>query len=174
MRIGIIAAFALGAVVLWTYITSGPEGGPGAAQLERMPPTSTKTFASVQQSLAGERELERAQRDGRLIEAPKQHALRAAVVGAADRVDASPCDKQARESLRAAVVEFENYQDQIEAKPSAETAMVDGRIVDARDFLNKKAIEISKAARVAGVVPTSGLLFGQGRADNRFQCSQRG
>jgi hypothetical protein len=31
-----------------------------------------------------------------------------------------------------------------------------------------------EVARVAGVVPTSGLLFGQGRADNRFQCNQRG
>ena len=176
MRAGFIAIAVLGAASLWiTYGTrAARDGAEAAAKPSPISTTVPTSFADVRQGGGRRDELDRARRDGRLKEAPKQQALRAAVVSAANRVDAAPCDKQAREALGMAVTEFLTSQSQIDDKPASETAMIDGRVIDARTFLNKEAAEISKAARAAGIVSTSGAMFGQASGGSRFLCSRPG
>src|SRR5438105_2043636 len=104
MRIRYFAVLALGLLLLWmTFGAPVPE-----RKIEPMKPDAR--IPTFQQSLANKSELERAYRDGRLTEVPKQHALRVAVLNAGDKVEASPCDPQAREALRGAVTSFLSYQ----------------------------------------------------------------
>ena len=149
MRIRYLAIFALLVLFLWMSF-----GAPVPVRtLEPM--KSDDRIPTFQQSLANKYELQRALRDGRLVEVPRQHALRVAVLDAGDKVKASPCDPSAREVLRAAVAGFLSYQIEVQDKPPMETLAVDGRTIDARGFLNSEAARVMRAAMAAGIVPAN-------------------
>lgn len=170
MRIRYLAIFGLGALFLWMSF-GAPVAVPTMQPMR--PDARVPTF---QQSLSNKSELERALREGRLVEAPKQHKLRVAVLKAGDRVKASPCDPTAREALRAAVAEFLSYQLEVQDKPPMETLVVDGRIIDARGFLNTDAAVVMRAAMAAGIVPANtpgfGATFKDASSGERFACTR--
>ena len=172
MRLRYLAIFALFALFLWLSF-----GAPvPMASMEPMKPDAR--IPTFQQSVANKSELQRALRDGRLVEMPKQHTLRIAVLDAGDRVAASPCDPKGREALRLAVAEFLSYQMQIQDKSPAETLVVDGRTIDARGFLNSGAGAVTQGAIAAGIVTesTPGVagMFRNASAGERFACSRTG
>ena len=168
MRLRYLALLGLGGFLLWMSFGSPV---PGARIAPMQPDARIPTF---QESVANRAELERAQRNGQLAEEPKQRALRGAVINAAARVDASPCDEQGRAALRVAVADFMTYQREIQDKPPAETLVVDGRTIDARGFLNHDAAVASRAAMAAGILPVAAP--GGRRAapgpEGRFVCPQ--
>src|SRR3954451_268254 len=131
MRFRYLAILALCGLFVWFFygaIVPVPKMEP------MKPDPRIPTF---QQSLADGAELERAQAQGRLVEAPRQHDLRTALLRAAERVDGSPCDQAGRESLRVAATEFLAYQLKVNNSAPEETLVVDGRTIDARGLLNK-------------------------------------
>jgi hypothetical protein len=81
--------------------------------------------------------VENAASSGRLHEDPERHALRQAVLNAANRVEASPCDTQQRQKLSDA---FDAYQQHMQAtaEDKVETLTLgDGRVIDvSRHFDN--------------------------------------
>jgi hypothetical protein len=170
MRIRYLALLGLGALLLWMsfgaplpkWTTQGPK--PGA---------HVPTF---QEGLANRYELERALRNGQLAEAPRQHALRVAVLNAGDRVAAAPCSPTAREALRAAATEFLSYQLEIRDKPPLETLFVDGRTINARGFFNTDAASVMRSAMAAGIVPANtpgfGATFKKPSSGERFTCDR--
>src|SRR5436853_4920444 len=168
MRIRYFAVLALAGLLVWFFY-----GAPVPVQkIEPMKPDPR--IPTFQQSFADGAELERAQREGRLVEQPKQHALRAAVLNAAQRVDGSPCDGAARESLRLAATGFLSYQMQLRDDAPTETLVADGRTIDARGFLNKDAADALRAAIAAGIMPpeTPGFnaVFRKPTPRGRFVC----
>jgi hypothetical protein len=168
MRLRHLAIFALFLLLLWMAF-----GAPVPVRtVQPMKPDAR--IPTFQQSRADQAELERAYRAGHLSEAPRQHTLRVAVLNAGDRVQASPCDSAARESLRVAVAEFLSYQMEVSDKPPTETLVVDGRTVDARGFLNRNAAAVMRAAMASGIVPPStpgfGGVFKDPSSGKRFAC----
>jgi hypothetical protein len=170
MRIRYLAIFAL--LLLFLWLSFGAPVPVGTLE----PMKADARIPTFQESLANKSELERALRDGRLVEAPRQHALRVAVLDAGDRVQAAPCDPNAREVLRASVAEFLSYQIKIQDQPPAETLAVDGRIIEARGFFNSEAASVMRSAMAAGIVPPNtpgfGGTFKNPTSGERYACNR--
>jgi hypothetical protein len=84
---------------------------------------------------------------------------RQAVITAGRKVDANPCDKEAREELRKAVVAFFKANMSAADKKPTETMVVDGRVVDARGQLNREAADIMTMAFADGTLDRNALPF---------------
>ncbi len=169
MRIRYFAIFGLGAFVLWMSF-----GAPLPVRTIQTPKPGAHV-PTFQESLANRSELERALRNGRLVEAPRQHALRVAVLNAGDKVAAAPCNPAVREALRAAATAFLSYQLEIRDKPPLETLVVDGRTIDARGFFNTDAASVMRSAMAAGMVPANTPGFGatfKEPSGERFTCDR--
>lgn len=141
------------AVITW-FVAGGPV--PIVALRPLTPSASVPTF---QQSLSDDRALQGAHADGKLVEDPAMRARRAAVIAAGQKVDANPCDKAAREELRVAVVAFFKANMSASDKKPVETMVVDGRVVDARGFLNGRATDVMTMAFADGILTRDALPF---------------
>jgi flagellar motility protein MotE (MotC chaperone) len=80
--------------------------------------------------------VQNAENQGRIHQDPERRALRQAVLNAANRVDASPCDTQQRQKLSDA---FDTYQHHMQAtaEDKIETwTLQDGRVLDLTQHFN--------------------------------------
>src|SRR5262245_46787907 len=81
MRVRFLAIVGLGAIFLWMSV------GAPVPQLSVASMKPDARIPTFEQSRADQVELEQAVRGGRLVESPRQHALRATVLQAGERVE---------------------------------------------------------------------------------------
>jgi|SRR3954453_14767248 hypothetical protein len=168
MRLRYLAILALFGLLVWFFYGAVVP----VPKVEPMKPDPR--IPTFKQSLADGAELERAQAQGRLIEAPRQHELRTALLRAAERTDDLPCDQAARETLRITATKFLAHQMKVQDSAPDEKLVVDGRTIDARGFLNKDAATALRAAIAAQIVPPNtpgaNAIFRQPTQGGRFVC----
>jgi hypothetical protein len=145
------------AVATW-FIAGGPAPGVRMKPLTADP--NLPTFQeSVRQSRRSEQAFADAARNGEIAEDPAMRARRQAVIAAGQKVDVNPCDMQAREELTQAVRAFLKANMSASDKKPTETMVVDGRVVDARGHLNRKAGEVMDMAFADGTIDRRALPF---------------
>jgi hypothetical protein len=145
------------AVVTW-FIAGGP--APGVKMRPLTPDPNLPTFQeSVRQSQRSEKAYAEAAANGEIVEDPAMRARRQAVITAGKKVDTNPCDMDAREELRKAVLAFFKANMSAGDKKPTETMTVDGRVVDARGHLNREASDIMTMAFADGTLDRNALPF---------------
>jgi hypothetical protein len=144
-------------VITW-FATGGPT--PGVQVRPLTPNPEIPTFQeSVKRSERNEQAFAEAAAQGGLVEDPAMRARRQAVITAARKLDVNPCDKDAREELRKAVVAFFRANMSASDKKPVETMVVDGRVVDARGHFNREATDIMTMAFADGTLDRNALPF---------------
>ncbi len=169
MRLAIVAtAFAL---IIWACA-----GAPVPAEM-MPPPRPDPEIPVLEQAMQDRLGLQQAQAEGRLPENWRRRELRQAVLDAARRLEAAPCDAAAREELRRAILALLALLMATADKP-VETLALDGRIIDASSFLNAPAATVMREAAVAGVIspaempePIRSSAQGPSFRAARFACS---
>jgi hypothetical protein len=134
----LVIALALSGLVGWV-------AWPGHAPPPGRPRTVARPAPGDDAALA------RAAAAGRLAEDPDRHSLRQAVLRAAERLAATPCDERARDDLRRASAALVTHLLDSEDKP-LEFVMVDGRGVDASGYFNAAAGGVIRQAMRDGVL----------------------
>lgn len=144
MRYLLIVVAALGLVV-WVSLRMPIPG------IKMQPVQPNPTIHTFQQAVAEHKQMDLAASYGAMSEDPKLHAMRKAVLEAA-QVDAFPCSARWRGRLAEALRDFSDfYRDRV-GQPPLETRVIDGRAVDASGYLNQETNQVLQAAMLAGVV----------------------
>lgn len=87
---------------------------------------------------------------GKLHEDPSRHPVRQAVLDAADRVVASPCDAQQRQALKDAFIAFLHQNGATHGSPGEAVTLDDGSVVDGADYYNGIVFNAMKRATEKG------------------------
>jgi hypothetical protein len=169
MRVRYVGIAALFALVIWVALKA-PIPGMMLEPLQPSPAVPTSQNESIgpappgqatvgvpnfQQTLADNKQMDLANSYNAITEDPKMHAMRQAILEAAQQADAFPCSAKNRNRLAEAVKDFWDYNRTRVGQPPTETMMVNGHVVDAGGYLNRDASDAAKAAMLAGVVHTT-------------------
>ena len=143
MRLAIVATTS--ALIVWATA-----GAPVPAEM-LPPPQPDPDIPVLERAMQDRLGLQQAQAEGRLPENWRRHELRQAVLDAARRLEAAPCDAAARDELRRAIMALLALLTATADTP-VETFALDGRIIDASSFLNAPAAAVMREAAMAGVI----------------------
>jgi hypothetical protein len=87
---------------------------------------------------------------GKLHEDPQRHSIRQAVLEAADRVVASPCDTQQRQALKVAFIAFLHQMGATHGDPAEVVALDDGTVLDGANYYNGAVMDAMQRATQKG------------------------
>jgi hypothetical protein len=152
------ALFLIAVAIATWFIAGGPAPGVRVRPLTADP--NLPTFQeSVRQSERREKAYAEAAANGEMVEDPAMRARRQAVIAAGQKVDANPCDMDARAELTKAVQALFKANMSASDKKPTETMVVDGRVVDARGHLNREATDVMTMAFADGTIDRKALPF---------------